>query len=104
MNTLCQKHRLLCLITMMSKLKYVESQSKDLEKQLKQEFSKEFGCYIKKIRKESSLTQEELAYKTGLHSTYIGHIETGTYTPSIFVVWKIAEVLKISLSKFFQNF
>lgn len=88
----------------MSKVKYREFQSKGEEKQLKQEFAVEFGKHIRKIRKEKGLTQEELAFKTGLHSTYIGHIETGTYTPSIFVVWKIAEVLKMNLSELLRGF
>lgn len=88
----------------MGRLNYQEYLSKGKEKQLKQEFAIEFGKYVRKVRKEKGLTQEELAFKTSLHSTYIGHIETGTYTPSIFVVWKIAEVLKMKLSEFLHGF
>lgn len=88
----------------MGRLNYQEYLSKGKEKQLKQEFAIEFGKYVRKVRKEKGLTQEELAFKTSLHSTYIGHIETGTYTPSIFVVWKIAEVLKMKLSELFHGF
>lgn len=88
----------------MGKLTYQENLSKSDEKKLKDDFSNKFGIYVRNVRKEKGLTQEELAFKTGLHSTYIGHIETGTYTPSIFVVWKIAEVLKMSLSDFLKGF
>ena len=94
MNTLWCIHRQIDVIILMSKVKYRELESKKEEKELKREFAKEFGKHVRRIRKDKGSTQEELAFKTGLHSTYIGHIETGTYTPSIFVVWKIAEVVK----------
>lgn len=87
-----------------ARLKYKENTSKVDEKKLKKHFSSEFGKYIQKVRKEQKLTQEDLAYKTNLHSTYIGHIETGTYTPSIFVVWKIAQVLKMDLKELLKGF
>jgi len=86
------------------KLKYKENLSKSEEKKFKKGFTIKFGKYIKKVRKEQSLTQEELAFKANLHSTYIGHIETGTYTPSIFVVWKIAQVLKMKLKELLKEF
>jgi DNA-binding XRE family transcriptional regulator len=87
-----------------NKPRYKENLPKRDEKQLKKEFSVAFGKYIQQVRKEHSLTQEELAFKTNLHSTYIGHIETGTYTPSIFVVWKISQVLKLNLSALLLKF
>jgi len=80
-------------------LVYRENISKKKEKLLKKSFAVKFGKHLKKIRKEKRFTQEELAFKANLHSTYIGHIETGTYTPSIFVVWKIARALKAPLSE-----
>lgn len=88
----------------MGKLRYKKNLSKSEEKKLKEEFAVEFGKYIQKVRKEKSLTQEDLAHKTNLHSTYIGHIETGTYTPSMFVIWKIAQVLKTDLKELLKGF
>ncbi|MGC6429314.1 MAG: helix-turn-helix domain-containing protein, partial [Flavobacteriales bacterium] len=35
----------------------------------------EFGLKIRKIRTAKKMSQEELAYKSGLHRTYIGMIE-----------------------------
>lgn len=104
MNTLWCIHRAFYVIITMGNLTYHENLSKEREKQLKKAFAVEFGKHVRNIRKEKKLTQEELAFKTSLHSTYIGHIETGTYTPSIFVVWKIAEVLKMQLSDFLKGF
>ena len=78
--------------------------SKEAEKELKKKFSVEFGEYLHNLRKEKGITQEELADKANLHSKYIGHIETGTYTPSIFVVWKISQVLKMELGDMLRHF
>lgn len=88
----------------MGKLRYKENITKSEEKILKKDFAVEFGKYIQKVRKEQHLTQEDLAYKANLYSIYIGHIETGTYAPSIFVVWKIAQVLKMDLKELLKGF
>ena len=104
MNTLWCIHRLLALISSMKQLIYSGTLSKKEEKPLKTSFAIEFGKHLKKIRKKRGLTQEELAHKANLHSTYVGHIETGTYTPSIFVVWKIAQVLKMKLWEYLKDF
>ena len=34
-----------------------------------------FGKKVKEIRSDLGISQEELGYLTGLHRTYIGHIE-----------------------------
>ncbi len=51
------------------------------------------------MRKSKKLTQQELAEKAGLHLTYVGHLELGKYHPTVYVMWKIAKVLKVSLSE-----
>jgi|TARA_R110001606_G_scaffold35769_5_gene103650 transcriptional regulator with XRE-family HTH domain len=38
---------------------------------------KEFGDRIRHLRTLENLSQEQLAYKTGFHRTYIGMIERG---------------------------
>ena len=35
----------------------------------------EFGDKVREFRKEKGYSQEELAYRSGLHRTYIGMIE-----------------------------
>lgn len=71
---------------------------------LKKSFNIKFGKCLRKLRKEKGLSQEELAFKASLHHTYVGHLETGTYTPSIFVVWKIAKALKVELREMLAEF
>lgn len=64
----------------------------------KNTFTKDLARKLKKVREEKRISQEELADKAELYRTYIGHIENGRYTPSAYVVYKIAEVLKVKLS------
>jgi transcriptional regulator with XRE-family HTH domain len=40
------------------------------------------GAAVKAHRREADLTQVQLAERTGLHPTYISHIERGAGNPS----------------------
>jgi transcriptional regulator with XRE-family HTH domain len=57
---------------------------------------------IQKRRKELGLTQERLAEKVGISRAYMGYIEQARNTPSLEVLEKIARMLKIPLSSFFN--
>ena len=48
------------------------------------------------------MSQEDLAHKAGLYRTYVGHLENARYSPSAYVLYKIAEVLKTPLYEFFR--
>lgn len=48
---------------------------------------------VKYYRKEEGLSQEDLAFETGLHRTYISSIERGKRNVSIENVAKIADAL-----------
>lgn len=61
-------------------------------------FTSQLARNIKKIREKKQISQEELADRAELYRTYIGHIENGRYSPSAFVVYKIAKALKVSSS------
>lgn len=56
------------------------------------------GKRIQKARKESEMTQEELADKVGISRAYMGYIEQGRNAPSLEVLNKIARVLRISIN------
>jgi len=45
------------------------------------------------------MSQQELAEKTGLHLTYIGHLELGKYHPTLFVTWKISKALNVRVDE-----
>lgn len=63
----------------------------------KKQFTKEVGKRIKKAREAKGMSQEELAHKASLHRTYVGHLENARYSPSTYVLFKIAKALKVPL-------
>jgi len=65
----------------------------------KKELSKFIGKKIKEIREKKKISQEELGGRAGLHRTYIGYIEGGRYTPSIYTIYKIAKALGVELKE-----
>ena len=56
-----------------------------------------FGKKLRQIRQEKKLSQEQLAFKSGLHRTYICDIERGARNVSLVNIEKIAKALKISI-------
>ncbi len=56
---------------------------------------------IKKVRKDKGLTQEELAAKVRVTSTYIGFLETGHRRPNLKMVYKIARALGVKVKDIF---
>lgn len=64
----------------------------------KPEYTKEVAKKIKEIREAKKISQEQLAHDAQLYRTYINHIESGRYSPSGYVIYKIATALKIRLS------
>ena len=60
-----------------------------------------FGKKLKRIRKNLGFTQEDLADKTRLSTTFIGLLEIGKRRPSIKTLQKIASALKIDVKDLF---
>ena len=60
--------------------------------------NKEFADKLKSIRKQRNLSQEDLALLCGIDRTYIGRIERMERNPSLEILQKIANGLKIELS------
>lgn len=63
-----------------------------------------FGLAIKQRRGEIGISQEELAFRSGLHRTYISDIERGSRNPSLENIEKLAKALEISVSALFANY
>jgi transcriptional regulator with XRE-family HTH domain len=53
------------------------------------------GLNVKNVRRERGLSQEELAFECGLHRTYVSGVERGIRNPTVVVLEKIAEALKV---------
>jgi len=54
-----------------------------------------FARRLKRLRRQKGLTQEDLAYKTHLSTTFIGLLETGMRRPSLKTLQKIAIKLDV---------
>lgn len=61
------------------------------------------GKHIKKLRKETGLSQESFALSIGMDRTYYSSIEKGKHNITILNLYKIAKGLKISLSELLKN-
>lgn len=56
------------------------------------------GQNIRLRRTANGLSQEQLAELSGLHRTYITHVENATRNPSIGSLHKISKALSVSIS------
>ena len=60
------------------------------------DIQKKFGDKIRELRKQKGFSQEKLAFKSGLHRTYISDIERGSRNVSLKNIEKIAKALSVS--------
>lgn len=51
------------------------------------------GLNIQKLRREKGWSQEDLAFESGLHRTYVSGVERGVRNPTITIVAKLAAAL-----------
>jgi two-component system response regulator len=61
------------------------------------------GVAIKTQRNSLDISQEELAYRAGLHRTYISDLERGVRNPSVDSIGKLARALEVSVSDLFEK-
>lgn len=59
----------------------------------------EFGLRIRQLRTERKLSQEELAFRTGFHRTYIGMVERGERNISLSNIGVFANTFEMSVSE-----
>lgn len=64
---------------------------------------KKFGSSVKRFRNLKKLSQEELAFRSGLNRNYISDIERGTRNISLKSISKISQGLGINISELFKN-
>lgn len=61
---------------------------------------KSFGALIRKFRLKNGYTQQQLALKIGIQTKSISFIERGINYPSPENIFKLAQVLNISLDEY----
>jgi len=55
-----------------------------------------FGKVIRELRKLKSLSQEDVAYESGLDRSFISLLETGRQQPSLVTIFQLAKALGVS--------
>jgi transcriptional regulator with XRE-family HTH domain len=57
-----------------------------------------FGEQLRKAREKSGLTQEQLAFRAGVHRTYISLLERDLKSPTLNTLFRLCAALDISAS------
>lgn len=60
---------------------------------------KKIGCFLKKLRQEKGVTQEQLAEDFGVSSRTVSRWETGTNMPDITILVQIAEYYDVDINE-----
>ena len=61
------------------------------------------GGRIRELRRQKSMTIEDLAFKSGVHYNYLGDIERGARNPSIESLVKIANGIGVDVGEIFRG-
>lgn len=61
------------------------------------------GKTIRQLREAIGISQEELAYRAGLHRTYIGGVERGECNLGVENLIRIARALEVSPTALLEN-
>lgn len=64
---------------------------------------KQVGLNIRQSREAKGWSQEELAFESSLHRTYISGVERGIRNPTIVIIDKIAEALGVGPDKLLRR-
>ena len=66
------------------------------------EFYQQFGLNVVYYRKKKRLSQTQLAELADIHRTYVSAIELGKVSVSFDVLFRLAQVLEVPVSKLFE--
>lgn len=62
-----------------------------------------FGIVLRKLRKERGLSQETLAFESGIERNYISLLELGRNSASVKILFKLATALEISVADLMER-
>ncbi len=69
---------------------------------MKDEILIQFGKRVKELRTSKGWSQEELAFRTGFHRTYIGMVERAERNISLKNINRLAKTFEISIKDLFK--
>jgi transcriptional regulator with XRE-family HTH domain len=65
--------------------------------------AKRFGDLVRRLRLEKGYSQEEFAFRVGLHQTYVSSVERGERNVTIGTADRLARALGTNLSSMFSE-
>ena len=68
-----------------------------------EDFTKNVGVRIRRLRLERGMTQEELACKMDMEGTSIGRIENGKRGLRFYTIYRFAAAFELSLEEFMKD-
>jgi transcriptional regulator with XRE-family HTH domain len=57
---------------------------------------KQVGINLQRLRREKGWSQEDMAFESGLHRTYVSGIERGVRNPTILILDRLAKSLGVA--------
>ena len=57
---------------------------------------KQVGINLRRLRLEKGWSQEDMAFESGLHRTYVSGIERGVRNPTLLILEKLAKTLGVA--------
>ncbi len=61
------------------------------------------GDRIRRLRTELGFSQEHLAHRSGVHRTFVGHIERGEVNPTLSSLCLLANGLEVDVAELVQG-
>ena len=74
----------------------------DFELEHFSDIGKQFGRKVRQLRMKQGITQEELAFRSGLNRNYISDAERGARNISLISVSRLAKGLEVEIHTLFQ--
>jgi transcriptional regulator with XRE-family HTH domain len=62
------------------------------------------GWNVRRVRVAKGVSQERLAYDSGVDRSYLGGVERGEENPTVDVIERLAETLKVPIKALFEDY
>lgn len=64
---------------------------------------RQVGLNVRRFREERGWSQEDLAFESGLHRTYVSGVERGIRNPTVLILDRLAEALGIEPARLIEK-